>query len=68
MSDTETITVTVELLEEQAWAFAEFLKRVQPEDYERRADPHDGGKEAAHMYDAGVLIRRALRQQGIDPR
>lgn len=29
--------ISIKLTDDQAWAFAEFLKRVLPEDFERRA-------------------------------
>lgn len=57
--------ITVELEDDEAWALAEFFKRVQFEDYERRAGDR---KEANDMYDAGLAVAGALRRQGFDPR
>ncbi|QOF75219.1 hypothetical protein IG197_32070 (plasmid) [Aminobacter sp. SR38] len=57
--------IVVNLSDDQAWAFAEFLKRVLPDDFERRA----GDKtEANHMWDAGREIQRALADKGFAPR
>ena len=57
--------ISIKLSDDQAWAFAEFLKRVLPEDFERRA----GDKtEANHMWDAGLEIQRALADKGFSPR
>ena len=61
----DKLRIEVDLTHEEAWALAEFLKRVQPMDYERRAgDP----AEARLMYDAGISISSSLRKIGISPR
>lgn len=57
--------ISIKLSDDQALAFAEFLKRVLPEDFERRA----GDKtEANYMWDAGLEIQRALADKGFAPR
>jgi hypothetical protein len=59
------ITITVALGDEQAWAFAQFLKRVCFSDYEQRATSQ---AEAYTMVYAGENIREALKEQGYAPR
>jgi len=51
--------------DEEAWAFAQFLKRVAMDDYRRLAVD---GEEAYAMQGAGEVIRRALAAQGRAPR
>ena len=55
----------IELTGEEAWAFAQFLKRVAVDDYRRLAVD---GDEACAMQDAGDTIRSALAEQGYAPR
>ena len=57
--------ITVELSDEQARAFAQFLKRVGHRDYISLAVDDE---EAYLMLDAGEVIRRELRQAGYMPR
>ena len=59
------ITVEVEMTEEQAAAFAQFLKRVGVSDY-RNLSVDD--QEAYAMQEAGEKIRRALGEAGYPPR
>lgn len=59
------ITVEVEMTEEQAAAFAQFLKRVGVSDY-RNLSVDD--QEAYAMQEAGERIRRALGEAGYTPR
>ncbi len=59
------ITVEVEMTEEQAAAFAQFLKRVGVSDY-RNLSVDD--QEAYAMQEAGEKIRRALGEAGYTPR
>ena len=59
------ITVEVEMTEEQAAAFAQFLKRVGVSDY-RNLSVDD--QEAYAMQEAGEKIRRALGEAGYAPR
>lgn len=61
----QVVEIKLELRDEEALAFAEFLKRVYPEDFERRA----GDKiEARLMWDAGLAIKVALAEKGYAPR
>lgn len=57
--------IKVELSDSQAWAYAEFLKRVGLDDYSQRALNLD---EAYEMSAAGEVIRRALAECGYAPR
>lgn len=59
------MNIQVELLEHQAWALAEFLKRVGYTDYRPLAVDE---QEARDMQDAGEKLRAALAEQGIAPR
>jgi hypothetical protein len=59
------VTLGVTLSDEQAWAFAQFLKRVCFSDYEQRAT---GQAETYAMLGAGERIRDALSEQGYAPR
>ena len=59
------LCLTIELTDEDAWAFAQFLKRVAMDDYRRLAVD---GDEACAMRDAGDAIHRALAEQGYAPR
>lgn len=61
----ETVEITVTLTAEQAWQFAQFLKRVSFREYRNNACNDD---EAYLMCDAGELIRRALAEEGYEPR
>jgi hypothetical protein len=63
MQNTAAITVT--LTSAQAWAFAEFLKRVGLADYAALAVDQE---EAYRMLSAGEAIREELRQTGYAPR
>lgn len=63
MQNTAAITVT--LTRAQAWAFAEFLKRVGRADYAALAVDQE---EAYRMLSAGEAIREELRQTGYAPR
>jgi hypothetical protein len=57
--------ITVILSASQAWAYAQFLKRVGLEDYKALAIDAD---EAYLMLDAGEAIRDELRSVGYAPR
>lgn len=65
MSEEATITIQATMSESQAWAFAEFLKRVGLSDYKGLAVDAD---EAYLMLSAGECLRRELGEQGIAPR
>jgi len=57
--------IEIDLTPEEALAYAQFLKRVDPEDYERRAGDQS---EANYMLTAGWKIRDALTAKGVAPR
>ena len=59
------MTIDVELSDELAWAFAEFLKRAGYSDYRQLAVDE---QEAYAMRDAGEKVRAALAEKGIAPR
>ena len=59
------MNVQVELNRDQAWALAQFLKRVGYSDYRNLAVDAD---EAYVMVDAGERVRKALAESGIAPR
>jgi hypothetical protein len=58
-------TITVTLTNTQAWAFAEFLKRVGLADYAALAVDQE---EAYRMLSAGEAIRQELAHAGYAPR
>ncbi len=60
-----TPVITVILSTHQAWAYAQFLKRVGLNDYKALAADLD---EAYLMLAAGQAIREELRQAGYEPR
>ena len=59
------MNVQVELNTDQAWALAQFLKRVGYSDYRSLAVDAD---EAYVMVDAGERVRKALAESGVAPR
>jgi hypothetical protein len=61
----KTIEINVTLTEEQAWEFAQFLKRVCFSQYRANATCD---QEAYEMRDAGEIIRQALAEAGYAPR
>lgn len=61
----EPVTITVELCSEEAWAFAEFLKRAGFTDYRENAV---NDEEAYLMRYAGTKIQKALADRCISPR
>jgi len=61
----KTVEITVTFTAEQAWQFAQFLKRVSFREYRNNACNDD---EAYLMRDAGELIRSELAEQGYAPR
>ncbi|MFY9316658.1 MAG: hypothetical protein WAO95_14015 [Burkholderiales bacterium] len=63
--DAKPVRVAIELTDEQAWAFAQFLKRSTFDDYRGRAV--DKGETYA-MIAAGEAIRKALADAGYAPR
>ncbi|MDX1252187.1 MAG: hypothetical protein IDH49_08090 [Gammaproteobacteria bacterium] len=63
--DTKHVCFTVELTEDQALAYAQFLKRVCFSDYMDHAVDKD---EAYQMMYAGERIREGLASAGFSPR
>jgi hypothetical protein len=61
----KTIEIDVMLTDEQAWQFAQFLKRVCYSDYRAHATSE---AEAYRMVEAGERIRAALAEAGYAPR
>jgi hypothetical protein len=61
----EEVIITVEMTKDEAYAYAQFLKRVCLSDYQIRAVDKD---EAYEMMVAGEKIRRALAEKGFAPR
>ena len=55
----------IHLTEDQAWALAEYLKRIGYSDYRAHAS---SDTEAWHMSDAGDVLRIALANTGVNPR
>jgi hypothetical protein len=58
-------SLEIELTDEQAYALAQYLNRVQYDDFRRRAIDED---DAYIMQDAAAEVRKALADAGYDPR
>jgi hypothetical protein len=58
-------SLEIELTDEQAYALAQYLKRVQYDDFRRRAINED---DAYLMQNAASEVRKALNDAGYDPR
>lgn len=65
MQTDPAVTITVVLTSAQAWAFAEFLKRVGLSDFAALAVDQ---QEAHAMLSAGAAIRQELAHAGYAPR
>ena len=61
----DAIFLTVKLPFAEAAAFAQFLERVDLDDYRAKCAPHD---QAELMQAAGERLREALAAQGCCPR
>lgn len=61
----DDVTITATLTDAQAWAFAQFLKRVGLADYKGLSVDSD---DAYTMLGAGELLRTALADAGYAPR
>lgn len=61
----DTVTVTFTVSREDAWEFAEFMKRLGWEDYRMHVTSRESAYQAQSV---GEAIRMALRQQDINPR
>ncbi|MEJ7805889.1 MAG: hypothetical protein WKG03_08225 [Telluria sp.] len=59
------MTIQVDLPADQAWAFAEFLKRARYSDYRQLAA---SDQEAYDMQGAAEKVRAALAENGCAPR
>ncbi|AFY93117.1 DUF7706 family protein [Chamaesiphon minutus] len=59
------LLLEIELTDEQAYALAQYLKRVQFDDFRRRAINED---DAYLMQNAASEVRKALSDAGYDPR
>ncbi|WP_027360528.1 DUF7706 family protein [Desulforegula conservatrix] len=57
--------ITLDMTEQEAEVFSEFLKRMGLGDYQAKAQTTD---EAYLMQDAGEKIRKALAEYGFSPR
>jgi len=60
-----TIKFEIEATEDQAYSFAQFLKRVQFSDYRQRSEDTD---EAYWMQEFGIKIQDNLADHGFAPR
>jgi len=60
-----SIKVVIDLNEEDAWCFAEVLKRAGIDDYKRLSRTEE---EAYQAMSAADKIREALSQSGVNPR
>ncbi len=56
---------TLDLSDEQAWALAQYLKRIGYADYRAKAENE---AQAWRMIEAGDAVRVALADVGINPR
>ena len=56
---------TIELTQDQAWALAQYLKRIGYTSYRAHAS---SDAEAWRMQDAGDALRIALANAGVNPR
>lgn len=61
----EIIHLQIDLTDNEAWDYAQFLKRVSYSDYVNNAAD---SKEAHRMVQVGEKIRKALAEQGVSPR
>jgi hypothetical protein len=58
-------TISVELADSQAYALAQFFKRVTFDDFRKRALNDD---DAHEMLNAAMLVKEALAKAGYEPR
>jgi hypothetical protein len=59
------IEISVAMTDEEAWAYAQFLKRVGLNDYKTNAQNE---AEAYLMLQVGEKVRKALAENGYSPR
>lgn len=65
MSEEKTITFSVQLSDEEAWQLAQFFKRATFTDFRNNAESEE---TAYMMVQASERVRKALADQGYDPR
>jgi hypothetical protein len=65
MQQSPVVTVTLILTDDQAWALAQFLKRVGLDDWRRLAESE---LDAYVMRSAGEAVRAELARVGYAPR
>jgi len=65
MSAKETITIQIELTDNEAWELAQFCKRISFDDARRLATSND---ETYTMLQAIAYLRVELREKGYAPR
>ena len=68
MSVQQSVRLTIEMNDTEAWALAQLCKRFTYEDAVRLSNNHDAGKERDSMLDAVCRVARSLADQGIKPR
>lgn len=61
------VEIKVELTEDEAWYFAQFLKRSSRETFVRHSDPTDK-VEPEQMVAAAIKLQRAFATAGFAPR
>jgi cytochrome c len=61
----KTVTLDLELTDEEAWSIAQFFKRASFSDFRRNAQDED---EAYAMRNAASRVRDALARAGYAPR
>jgi dissimilatory sulfite reductase (desulfoviridin) alpha/beta subunit len=61
----KTVTVTLELSDAQAWALAQFVKRVGWSEFRGNAQDDD---EASVIRNAVDLLQKSLKDAGYSPR
>lgn len=59
------IEISVAMTDEEAWAYAQFLKRAGLSDYKTNAENE---AEAYLMMQVGEKVRKALAEKGYSPR
>jgi dissimilatory sulfite reductase (desulfoviridin) alpha/beta subunit len=61
----KNIEIFVEMTKEEAWSYAQFLKRVGFNEYRQNAESEE---QAYLMIQTGERVRKALADKGIAPR
>lgn len=63
--DPKLYSISIKLTDEEAWGYAQFLKRICHNHYRGLAETDE---EAFDMREAGIKIREAINQAGFEPR